>query len=390
MFSPLGGEPVDVLVENGCISQIQAEIVSHVETITVIDGENRLLLPGLIDAHAHVNKTLWGLPWHKNQVPGTRLLDFVENERRIRRELQLSPEKQASTQFRLALSKGTTHIRTHVDVDTEIGLANIEGVLAAGERFRDMMDLQIVAFPQSGMLVRPGTVELLEEAVKAGADLIGGLDPSTMDRDPVRHLDTIFGIAERQDVDLDIHLHEPGMLGAFSVELIAERTRALGMQGRVTISHVFCLGMIEDAYLQRLLDLLLENQIAIMTLGSGARAFPPIKQLYEAGVTLCSGTDGIRDTWSPYGNADMVEKAMLLGYRSGFRKDEDLEMLLNITTYGGARVMGAKSYGLEVGCRADFVVVDGETLVEAIVTRTPRRYVVKNGRIVAIDGKCTV
>ena len=91
----MGAEPVDVLVKDGYITQIQAEIVSREETITVIDGDNRLLLPGLIDAHAHVDKTLWGLPWHKNQVPGTRLLDFIENERRVRRELQLSPEKQA-------------------------------------------------------------------------------------------------------------------------------------------------------------------------------------------------------------------------------------------------------------------------------------------------------
>jgi cytosine/adenosine deaminase-related metal-dependent hydrolase len=102
--------------------------------------------------------------------------------------------------------------------------------------------MQLVAFPQSGMLVRPGTVELLEEALKMGADCIGGPDPSVVDRDPVRHLDAIFGLADRYGVEVDIHLHEPGALGAFAVELIVERTRALSLQGRVTISHVFCLG----------------------------------------------------------------------------------------------------------------------------------------------------
>ena len=115
------------------------------------------------------------------------------------------------------LKYGVLHIRSHVDVDTEIGIANIEGVIATREALRDLVDIQIVAFPQSGMLVRAGTVELLEEALQQGAEVIGGLDPSAIDRDPKGHLDTIFGLAEKYDRDIDIHLHEPGQLGAFPV-----------------------------------------------------------------------------------------------------------------------------------------------------------------------------
>jgi cytosine/adenosine deaminase-related metal-dependent hydrolase len=247
--------------------------------------------------------------------------------------------------------------------------------------------MQIVAFPQSGMLVRPGTVELLEAAIRMGADCIGGLDPSAVDRDPVRHLDVVFGIADRHGVEVDIHLHEPGMLGAFAVELIAERTRALGLQGRVTISHVFCLGMIDDAYLARLIHLLLENQIRIMSLGSGPAPFPPLWRLHEAGVALCTGTDGVRDTWSPYGNVDMLERVRLLGYRSGFRRDDEIGMLLEVATHGGARVMGDRDYGLAVGCRADFVVVPAETPAQAVIERPPRTFVVKGGSVVAADGR---
>jgi cytosine/adenosine deaminase-related metal-dependent hydrolase len=237
------------------------------------------------------------------------------------------------------------------------------------------------------MLVRPGTVELLEQAVKMGADCIGGLDPSTIDRDPVRHLDTIFAIAGRYGVEVDIHLHEPGMLGAFAVELIAERTQALGMQGRVTLSHVFCLGMIDEPYLHKLIDLLLENRITLMSLGSGRSDFPPLKRLYQAGVALCTGTDGVRDTWGPYNSVDMLERVKLLGYRSGFRKDEDIEMLLEIATYGGARVMADEDYGLQIGKHADFVVVAGDTPAQAVIDQPPRTYVVKNGRLLATTGK---
>ena len=382
----MGGETVDVLIEDGLIKEMASSLPVVVEEMFVLNGRNHLLLPGLVNAHAHIDKNLFGLPWHKNQVPGTRIRDFVDNERHVRRELGLSAQTQSAHEVRAAIAAGVTHIRTHVDVDTDAGLAHWEGVLATKEAFQESLTMQMVAFPQSGMLIRPSTVDLLEEAVKMGADAIGGLDPSTVDRDPARHLDIIFDIATRYNVEVDIHLHEPGMLGAFAVELIVERTRALGLQGRVTISHVFCLGQIDDTYLNQLIELLLENRINIMSLGSGKSNFPPLKKLYEAEVPLCTGTDGVRDTWGPFNSVDILEKVKQLAYRSGFRKDEEIEMLLDIATYGGARVMGDTAYGLAVGKRADLVVVAGDTPTEAARECPPRTFVIKNGRLVASNG----
>ena len=165
--------------------------------------------------------------------------DFIVFERGFRKGHNLSTETQSGKQLEASIAAGITHIRSHVDIDTEAGLAHLEGVLATRKKFKDLITLQLVAFPQSGMLIRPGTADLLEEALNMGAEVLGGLDPSVIDRDPVKSLDTLFALAERHDVELDIHLHEPGALGAFAVELIAERTRALGMQGSVTISHCF-------------------------------------------------------------------------------------------------------------------------------------------------------
>src|SRR4029079_17376372 len=136
------------------------------------------------------------------------------------------------------------------------------------------------------------------------------------------------------------------------------------MQGKVTISHAFCLGMVDDAYLSQLIELLLENRIAIMTHAPGASPFPPIKRLREAGVVICSGSDGIRDTWGPYGNADMLERAMILGLRNNFRRDDEVELALDVVTRGGARAMGLVGYGLGVGDFADLVLVDAETPAE--------------------------
>lgn len=387
---PMGGAAVDVLLADGRIVEMAPTLTPNATT-TVLEGENQLLLPGLVNAHAHIDKNLLGLPWHKNQTPEPRRIrDYVDNERRLRRELKLSTHTQSAREVRAAVAAGVTHIRTHVDIDTDAGLDHFEGVLVTRAECKDALTMQLVAFPQSGMLVRAGTTDLLEEAVKLGADCIGGLDPSTVDRDPVRHLDFVFGVAERYGVEVDIHLHEPGTLGAFAVELIAERTRALGLQGRVTISHVFCLGMIEDAYLNRLIDLLLENRINIMSLGSGVSAFPPLQRLHAAGVTLCTGSDGVRDTWGPYNSFDMLDRVKFLGYRCGFRKDEEVEFLLSIATHGGAKVMGDAAYGLAVGCRADLVVVPGDTPTEAVINLPPRTYVFKAGRLVAAAGQCLV
>lgn len=383
---PMGGDAVDVLVREGVIVAMAAGIEAEGGT-AVFDGQNQLLLPGLVNAHAHIDKNLLGWPWHKNQVPGPRIRDYVDNERQVRRDMGLSAQVQSAREVEASLALGTTHIRTHVDIDTEAGLAHFEGVTATREAYREVMTMQTVAFPQSGMLIRPGTVALLEEAVKLGADAIGGLDPSTVDRDPVKHLDIIFDIAGRYGVELDIHLHEPGTLGAFAVELIAERTKVLGLQGKVTISHVFCLGQVEESYLNQLIDLLLENRITIMSLGSGRADFPPLKRLYEAGVPLCTGTDGVRDTWGPFNQIDLLDRVRLLGYRSGLRKDEDVEMLLDIATYGGARLMGDADYGLAVGKRADLLLLPADTPTEAAAVRPVRTLVVKNGRVVGENGR---
>jgi len=233
-------------------------------------------------------------------------------------------------------------------------------------------------------------LDLLDAAVRSGADLVGGIDPLEIDRDPKGQLDGIFRITARHGVGLDIHLHEPGEMGAFSMELILERTTALGMQGKVTISHAFCLGAPDRDLVDPLIDALAKANVAIMTTGPASRPAPPVKRLRERGITVCSGSDGIRDTWGPYGSADMLERAMFVGLRNNFRHDQEVEMALDVCTHGGAKVMGLRDYGLAPGRAADIVLAEGESLTEAVVSHAPRRLVVKRGRIVARDGKAVM
>ncbi len=380
------GGPVDVLVRGGVIERVAPGLVPP-PGASVVDGRNGILLPALVDAHMHLDKTFWGLPWRAHEAgPTTR--ERIENERRLRRELALPADEQAEGLARQAMSRGTLHIRSHVDVDTEVGLRNFEGVMTARSRLRDLVSIQVVAFPQSGVVTRPGTAELLEQAVKDGAELIGGVDPTGIDGDAAGQLDVVFGIAGRHGAGVDIHLHDGGAEGAAQIRMIAERTRALGLAGKVAVSHAFCLGMVDEGLLEGLVALLREQRIAIMTTAPGDRPTPPVRRLREAGVTVGAGSDGVRDAWTPLGNADMLERAMLVAYRNGFRADPLLHDALDIATRGNAGVLGLAGYGLEVGCRADLVVVPGETLGEIVAMRPPRALVISGGRVVARDGQC--
>ena len=380
---PMGGAAVDLLIRDGRIAEIGAAI--EAPGTLVEDGSGAIAIPGLVEAHTHLDKNLLGLPWQPNSA-GPTIQDMIDNERKLKREIDMAPGRQSARQVVLSIANGSTHIRSHVDVDTKHGLWGIEGVMETRERYRDWIDIELVVFPQSGMLKRPGTVELMEEALRLGAEVVGGIDPCTMDKDPKGHVDTVFGLAQSFGRPIDIHLHEPNELGLFSMGLILDRTRALGMAGKVTISHAFCLGMNDWLVVGRMLDDLAAAGIALMTTAPSGWPAPPVKRAHAAGITICSGSDGIRDLWHPYGNADMLDRARHVGERNGLDKDHEVELALEICTGGGARVMALPNYGLEVGRDADLVLIRARNVPEAVVLCPPRQLVVKRGKVVVRDG----
>lgn len=382
---PLHREPADVLITDGVIAEIGAD-VSAPEGAEVIEGNGSLLFQGFVDGHTHMDKTLLGLPWNSTK-PTSSITEVIANERQLRREQHIDAHQQSTRHAHAAIASGTTHIRSFADVDTEWGLNGVRGLMQTRDDLRGKVHIQVVAFPQSGMLIRPGTVELLDQALAEGADVIGGLDPSAIDRDPKGHLDTIFALAEKHDVDVDIHLHEPGELGAFSFDLIAERTRALGWQGRVTVSHAFALGGIDAVRLGGIIDELLDLRIAIMSHGpSGGRPAPPVEQLRKAGVRMLSGNDGIQDSWGPLNRPEMLLRAYLVCYRNNFRRDDQIEDVIDLITNSSAEVLGVQDYGFAVGKAADLVLVDEENHCAAVVRRPTPWLVMKRGLVTARDG----
>ena len=370
--------PATVTVRDGVIESVGPAPAEW--TGPTVDGEDELCLPGLIDGHAHIATTLWGQPWRPHGA-GPGLEGLIANQREGRRTLAPVVER-ASALLAAYRDHGTSLVRAHVDVDPEIGLGHVEGAVEAAARFVGVVDVELVAFPQLGMLITPGTAELMEAAVGAGVSVIGGIDPAGVDGDAAAALDTVFAMADRTGAAIDIHLHDRGELGRWEMGLIIDRTAALGMQGRVTVSHAFCLGDGSPA-VDPLLERMAEHRVAVTTVAPGAPDPLPLLRMLELGVGVCLGSDGIRDLWSPWGDADLLNRAGLLAWRAGFRRDEHIEAALSTATSVGARALGRSGHGLAVGDRADLLLVPAEVVAEAVVAHPPRSLVVKDGVPVA-------
>jgi len=234
---------------------------------------------------------------------------------------------------------------------------------------------------------RPGVLELLDEAAAAGVTSIGGIDPASIDRDPVAQLDGLFAIAERRGVGLDIHLHDGGELGAFQYELIIERTRRAGLAGNVTISHGFALGELPPYRQEELLDRLGEAGISWATVAPVRSAPLPWRGMLDRGIAVGLGTDGIRDLWSPYGDGDVLRIALAFARLHGLRTDDELARAVELATGRAAGFVHRDRHELVPGARADLVLLDAENVPDALVRAPVRRLVIAGGRVVAKDGE---
>lgn len=394
---PWGGDTADVTLDGGVIAAVvpaakDAAAAPGAGTdpgAGVVDGRGRILLPSFSDVHVHLDSTRLGLPFRPHTgSPG--VWNMMLNDRDNWRDAEASITERATHTLGLMIARGTTRVRSYAQVDTDAGLERFEAVITARESHRERADVAVIAFPQAGLLREAGSADVLEEALQLGADVVGGIDPCALDRDPVKHLDIVFGLAGKYGLPVDIHLHEPGQLGLFSMELILERTRALGMQGLVTISHAFALADLPDAQLDPLLADMAELDVSVATVAPATAL--PLERLTAAGIRVGLGEDGQRDYWSPYGNADMLDRTWQLAFTNRFRADELIEHCVAVATVGGASVIDPAAQrlsstsdrpGLAVGDPAELVLVEGDTVAAAVMDKLPGRTVIHRGRVVA-------
>ncbi|GLY70400.1 amidohydrolase family protein [Amycolatopsis taiwanensis] len=390
---PWGGQRSDVEVQGDRIAAVRPHDPTAAPGPDTVEGRGRLLLPSFSDVHVHLDSTRIGLPFRPHTgAPGVWAMMLNDRENWRNAEVPL-PERVAGTLERM-IAHGTTRVRSYAQVDVDCRLEKLDAVLAAKEKFAGHAEVEVMAFPQAGILREAGTAEVLEDALTSGATVVGGIDPCALDKDPKGHLDVVFGLAEKYQAEVDIHLHEPGHLGVFSTDLVIERTRALDMRGKVTMSHAYDLGSISESVSRRLIDTFAELDIAMATVAPSVDGQLSLVDLTESGVRVGLGEDGQRDYWSPYGNCDMLDRTWQLAFTHGFRRDELVELALAVATMGGASILShdvgrlsgvTDRPGLSTGDRADLLLVDGETPTSAVMDRGKDRTVLHNGVVVA-DG----
>ncbi|GAA2303558.1 amidohydrolase family protein [Streptomyces kunmingensis] len=380
---PFGArDAVDLTVIDGRISDKPAP-----RGAKVVEGGGRLALPSLVDAHIHPDKTSWGGDW-VSRKPASGIAEYCAQDVELFRSQKRPVGERAYSLMAHAVTRGTRAMRAHADVAPAYGLAGVEGVAEARERLADALDVQIVAFPQHGVVRTPGTAKLLEDAARSGlVDMIGGIDPISFDHALDEQLDLVFDLADRYGIGVDIHLHDRDEKGTKVLRGIIERTRALSLRGKVTVSHVFCLPFLPPAELASTAAELADLDIALTTVAPNESLVLPITELKKHGVRVGLGSDGVRDSWSPFGNADMLHRAHILGWVTDVRLDEELAACYTVGADGSAEVLGLDRADLRPGAPADFVLVRGECVPQVVVDMPRRDFVVHGGRVVARDGE---
>lgn len=362
----------------------------------VINAKGMLTSPAFIDPHIHLDKCMIGDEVRPN-VSGT-LQEAIEIIwERKRRYTTADIVRRAGEVIRTAALNGTTRMRTHVDVDTISGLKPLKGLLEARRKFKHLMDIQIVAFPQEGILRDPGTEELLYKSMELGADLVGGMPHHERPYSKAKpHIDICFEVAKRFGADIDMHVDETDDPRSRSLEYLAEKTVAERYQGRVTAGHTCALAAYPDDYARKVIRKVKQANINMITnpvtnlvvQGRGdkqpvRRGITRVKELLAAGVNVTFGQDCVNDAFYPFGRADMLEVANITAHAAHLSTPDEIRTVFQMMTYNAARTLGVlHEYGV-VGKRADLVVIDAASVKDAIRMQPDRRWVIKGGKIIA-------
>ncbi|NRR02186.1 amidohydrolase family protein [Brevibacillus sp. RS1.1] len=374
-------EVAHLLIEDGRIAQIVSGAAPQSELPTK-DASGLLALPSFRDMHIHIDKTYYGGPW-KAVTPVKSILGRLEEESQLMPKLLPTAQERAEKMLELLLSAGSTHIRSHCNIDPYIGLKNLEATMAALETFSGRLQCEVVAFPQQGLL-RSNQVENIRQALKMGATYVGGVDPATVDQNIEKSLATIFELAVEANAPIDVHLHDPDHLGVFTFKRLAKMTEEAGWQGRVTISHANSLADISLEEAGEVAEMLAGLGISITSTVPVNRGTIPIPLLHEKGVSVSLGDDSITDHWSPFGQGDSLEKAGRLAERFRMQDERSLSQALGFIT-GGKTPLDKEGNRLwpNVGDEADIVFVHASSAAEAVARRAKRQAVMFRGNVVS-------
>ncbi|MHC0038435.1 amidohydrolase [Pseudoneobacillus sp. C159] len=374
-------ELFDLLIVDGTISKIVKSADNKLDDLLVMEDQGMLLLPSFVEKHVHLDKTLMGDNWLAN-IPAKNVVGRCEIEKNVLASLPTSTQERAEVLLGRLLDFGSTHIRTHVDIYPEVGLKNLEGVKRALETFSNKVSSEIVAFAQHGLL-RSNSAKLVREAVRNGAGIVGSVDPATVDNNIEASLVELMDIAVEGNANIDLHLHDPGHLGTFTMRRLAYLTKQAGWEGRVAVSHAFGLGDVSTAEAYEMAQVLKEAGISIVTSVPIGRNIPPVNLLTECGVEVAVGNDNIFDTWSPLGNGDVLERLCRLIEKYRWTNEFALSQSLKYIT-GGLTPLNKEGIQVwpKVGDVANMVLIEASCSAEAVARRSKRQAVFYKGNLV--------
>lgn len=386
-----------IIMKDGKFSQIipQDSTLDLGEDVKIIDAEEGLVIPPFIEPHIHLDTTQTaGEPkWNES---GTL---FEGIERWAERKAMLDEadvKRRALTTLKWQIANGIQHVRTHVDV-SDPTLTALKAMLELKEEIRDFIDVQIVAFPQEGILSFPNGKELLEEAMKMGADAVGGIPHFEFTREyGVDSLKYVFELANKYDRLIDIHCDEIDDEQSRFVESVAAFAHRDGIGAKVTASHTTAMGSYNDAYASRLFRVFrlsginfVANPLVNIHLQGRFDSYPKrrgmtrVKELLKSGLNVCFGHDDVFDPWYPLGTANMLQvlhMGMHVGQMMGY---PELNNGLNLITENSARTLHLQDYGIEVGKSANCIILPAENGFDALRRQVPTRYSIRKGKILA-------
>ena len=382
----------DILIQNGIIAEIAPRIEKS--AIEVIDASNHFVCPPFVDSHFHLDATLsYGLP--RVNESGT-LLEGIKLWGELKPQLTADALKtRARNLCRWAIARGTLAIRSHVDV-SDPSLIAVEAMLDIKEEVKDWIDLQLVAFPQDGLL-RANSLSNLQRALDLGVDVIGGIPhfERTMS-DGAQSIKILCEMAEKRSLPVDMHCDESDDPMSRHIETLCYETLRFGLKGRVAGSHLTSMHSMDNYFVSKLLPLMYEASISVIanpliniTLQGRHDTYPKrrgmtrVPEQMIAGLNVAFGHDCVMDPWYPLGSHDMLDVAHMALHVAQMTGQNEIESCFDAVTSNPAKILGLENYGLKKGCKADLIVLQCSTAIEAIRLRPPRLFVIKSGKIIS-------
>lgn len=374
----------DIKIEKGEISRIAAKIECDVG----IDACGNLVSTGFVESHLHLDKVFLLEKLRRDYIPSessARINLAIESENSLKQDFTVDEIcRRAERAILMECENGTTSLRAQIDVDPIVELKGIEAALKLKQKFRSVIDIQIVAFPQNGILAAPGTSDLLEKAIGLGADVIGGLPE--VDPDPQKHVDIVFRIARKHNINIDMHIDQVCARRPLILPYLAEKTISEKYNGKVVAAHCYALAFAPPKVAKKTIQRVKEAEINIGVRPLRMR-YERMRKILEEGVNMTFFSDNIQDMWEPYGRGDMLQNALLftkLVYDSS-AVERDLCESFFMATKGAAQTIGIGAT-LAEGSKADIVILDAKSPADAVVNQSKRLYVIKNGRILIKNG----